>query len=489
MSLALAGLAFWAGILAVEAFPECRAPAAEPAVFEMKEASALAHGYVRGQAVSCASEPNEQVKAYPKLKSKKPYYGVVAFDRNYLEPDSGIEFQFVIDESGESADADETAKDDAEKEETPSLLDMLSSALLGKSKTPEPPKVVPNVITYDRLYIDSNRDLDLTNDPVLKPMKSPPPGAMLPYSGKQNVVFDFVSVPLDRGPDEGTGPFRVVPRLYIQEYEGVEYAQVDFAAAMGREGRIKIGSREYDARLGHQYVVSGRFDRPYTAVFLTALDGSEIERSGLSREMLGSMRLVDGKYYSLAASPAGDKLFVEEYDGGLGVFQIGSGKRDVQGGFNISGALRASDMRTLPVGQANGSSDSADRCEVPVGEYCFDYSTIQFGGLRISLSNNYHLDGGPRERTKQPPVYAVKIREEKPFVLDFSNEPEVLFASPGKDATFAPGEEIEVKAVLIDRELDIMIRRLYEKNVSLDPDVTISDSSGKEVGGGKLPFG
>jgi hypothetical protein len=50
----------------------------------------------------------------------------------------------------------------------------------------------------------------------------------------------------------------------------------------------------------------------------------------------------------------------------------------------------------------------------------------------------------------------------------------------------------EVKAVLVDPELDVMIRRLYDSDSGrryLDPIVTITDSSGDEVATGKLPFG
>jgi hypothetical protein len=101
------------------------------------------------------------------------------------------------------------------------------------------------------------------------------------------------------------------------------------------------------------------------------------------------------------------------------------------------------------------------------------------------------------------------VRKDQPFTLDFSNKPEVLFASPAKDRTFHPGETISVKAVLIDPKLDLMIRNLDDtqkrnkkkakpgdgkpqghlRDESLDPVVTISDSSGKTVSEGPMPFG
>ena len=85
----------------------------------------------------------------------------------------------------------------------------------------------------------------------------------------------------------------------------------------------------------------------------------------------------------------------------------------------------------------------------------------------------------------------------------------MLFASPAKDKTFRPGDEISVKAVLVDPVFDIMIRGLndttrktketvklgdgktttYDRELSLDPIVTISNAAGKKVAEGPMPFG
>ena len=93
--------------------------------------------------------------------------------------------------------------------------------------------------------------------------------------------------------------------------------------------------------------------------------------------------------------------------------------------------------------------------------------------------------------------------------MDFSNKPEVLFAAPAKNSVFKPGDEVQVYAVLVDPVLDIMIsglndmrqkikeeidmgdgkKEMREKNKSLDPTVTIADSSGKIVSEGTMPFG
>ena len=94
----------------------------------------------------------------------------------------------------------------------------------------------------------------------------------------------------------------------------------------------------------------------------------------------------------------------------------------------------------------------------------------------------------------------------RPFALDFSNKPDVMFASPAKDQRVKLGESLEVKAVLVDPKLDLMIRNLddttrkqnkgpdgqplgSERNLSLDPLVIITRANGEKVAEGVMPFG
>jgi len=137
-----------------------------------------------------------------------------------------------------------------------------------------------------------------------------------------------------------------------------------------------------------------------------------------------------------------------------------------------------------------------------VGDYLPNSLHVEFGRLQMFISDNYHSDGKPRERGGRPPVYAVHVRKDKPFVLDFSNQPEVLFASPVKAQRLKPGDPLEVKAVLVDPALDIMIRELADtirkpkpnqtrnsQYLSLDPTVTVKRTNGEKVAEGIMPFG
>lgn len=157
----------------------------------------------------------------------------------------------------------------------------------------------------------------------------------------------------------------------------------------------------------------------------------------------------------------------------------------------------------------SGGLEPVSECRLPVGDYIPNYVTIEYGDLRIGISENYHSDGKPMSVDRDSWVHGIQIREDKPFVWDFSTPPDVMFASPAKDQTYRPDDEISVKAVLIDPKLTVMIRRLndtsrmedkeietgdgrkstYKTQVSLDPIVTITNASGKQIAEGPMPFG
>ncbi len=226
--------------------------------------------------------------------------------------------------------------------------------------------------------------------------------------------------------------------------------------------------------------------------------------------MLSTMQRIDGTIYTIGVTPLGDKLIVKPYRGDFGIFKIGPGNRDIkdislQGSLSTeSGGIAVGPDPTTP----GTKQEKLPECEVPVGDYLPAYLTIEYGHLRLGISDSYHTEGKPRDMERRR-TYGMKIRKDAPFVLDFTNKPDVVFASPAKDKTARPGDEVEVKAVLVDPVLDIMIRRLddtrrnkketvkpdkgqeysYERPLSLDPQVTITDSAGKTVSEGVMPFG
>ena len=479
-------------------------PGPEEAVFELREVPVFGEGkpkdprLTRGQYALCEDKPDPAVKAYPKLTSKKPFYGKVKFDWFPGKRD-GIELHFVLDESGQPApDETESKPREEEKEKT------------AKPSPKEPAKKVKRS-SYDRLILDLNRDLDLTNDPPVGPMNDPP-WQWLPRWGteKKQVfeVFDYVSVDFDYGPGLGTRPFRILPWLIVSEKD--KAAAIRFAATEARQGRIEIGTRKYDVLLGQPYVITGRFDRLSTLLHFTPVDRFErVSQGGVDTDMLYAMRRFGDELYTFTTTPLGDKLIVKPYRGDFGVLKLGAGGRDIKG-LSLRGSLR-SETAAVEVGSDSlllNLLKKPSEVRVPVGDYLPSHLSMEYGSLRISISDNYHSDGRPRdwERTR---TYGFKIRKDKPFVLDFSNKPAVLFASPAKGQTVKPGDEVSVAAVLVDPVLDVMIRHLddattkekqtykrddgaevsFERSKSLDPLVTVTDSKGKTIAEGKMPFG
>jgi hypothetical protein len=401
----------------------------EQIAFNLEEISAFAidekllHEFVRGKVSACREQAEAEVEIYPVFKSKKPLYGSVWFAGEYGNKYSGIQYHFAIDESAGTG------------------------------------------MGYDRFYFDLNRDFDLTNEKLCKPLQNPPDGALQKYSSiDKQICFDYLNVNFDFG-SNGRRPLEIMPRLTLFENG---YKSLSFTTTKAHKGEINIDGKKYIAYLGHNYLIDGWFDHPSTALHLIPKEDKSSRPGWWGADQLRGIHQIKGTYYCFSATPAGDKLFVRPYDGDFGKFRIGSGWRLV---FNkkMNGSVISKD-KALAVGKALEHDWPKDTrsCRLPVGDYLPAMLNITFGSLSIDISDNYHSDGKPRDRGGIPAVYGIKIRKNKPFVLNFSNKPDVIFASPAADLRLKPGDNLDVKAVLVDPELDIMIRGLRAKSSYAD---------------------
>jgi len=237
--------------------------------------------------------------------------------------------------------------------------------------------------------------------------------------------------------------------------------------------------------------------------------------------LLNSMHMINGTYYHFAINSTGDKLFVRPYEGNFGTFEVGAGGCDTHE-VTITGSLLSKDT-AVPIGGElkNGWPKSAQRCQVPEGDYLPGYMSISLSTLNkeisddgqseslstlsIRISNINHSDGKSNDMNG-PKIYGINIRKNNFFVLDFSNEPEVVFASPTKGQRVKPGGEVLVKAVLTDPKLHIVIgiQQGKYREVSISPDgkrtvkesvgpihpkVIILRADGEKVAEGIMPFG
>ena len=454
-----------------------KAALTEPAVFAMKEVPAFGkeeaegstrYRYPSGAFSVCSPAPSNEVKAYPKLKSKRPLYGSLTLDGSPVGAKPGKTLYFVLDQSGEAASV--AAEEKTEK-------------AAGKKTASE------GTLKYDRLYFDCNGDLDLTNDGFVK-LADKPPYEDLPPGTASDGFFDDVKVMIDFGPELGTRPVVLVPHGSTFAADGV---LMQFLPKTARQGKIRLGGKQYVARLSQSRMLSGRYDRPFVQLELSSVEGSKTApfRPG----PLGQMRWIDGQFVTLSASPLGDKLTVEPYRGETGILEIGAGGRAITD-LGITGQLvsRTGVMVALAEGPLTGEA-MARRCPLPVGDYTLPAFTAKHGRLRFS--GRMAANSGGSSAVTPLPSYPIQIRKDKPFVMEFSGKPEVKFMTPPKDQAFKPGDNVRIAAMLTEPWQGIQITGLWDTTskeggpamARLDPTIAIRNAAGEVVTEGKMPFG
>jgi hypothetical protein len=441
---------------------------------DTKEASRFR--FPRGQFIMCSDRPSREVKAYPKLKSKKPLYGSVIFSPSGPDYRSGTKYCFVLDESGEEQPA---AK---EKEEKPAADEKISAPGRGR-----PPR-----LQHDRLYFDLDGDLDLTNDAPLELATKPPfAGIQLPDAR----LFADLVVKFDFGSPLGKRGFAMVPRLRSL---GPGYAILELVPKTARQGTIRIAGQEYSVLLSQSQVISGRFDHALvSAEFSPRTDAPARLASSLSGP-LGAIRVIDDQVVKLSASPLGDRLSIEPYQGECGLLKIGAGGRTITN-LGIAGVLR-SKSGEVRAGDGRFQDGGLPRqIKLPVGDYLPMNLIIQHGRLRFTC-RMHSEPRGDDGRSSPPLPYSIKIRKDEPFVLNFSGKPAVSFSSPRKGQTFKPGQNGMVRAMLTEPTQGIAITGLWDVSTKvadkegrdlnrLDPSIVIRNAKGEVVVHGKMPFG
>jgi len=407
-------------------------------------------------------EPFKKVKQYPDLHTDKPLYGELPV---YSDLQNVVKtLYWVIDESAGS----------------------------GKG--------------YDTFFVDLNNDLDLGNDKPLTVQKSPPKGAVLKKEYmKQQTCFSTFTLEFDND-DNGSHSIEIMPRLWFYN----DSPRLNFIPTKVPRGRFKLAGKKFDVYLGYDSV-RDKLNDPLCTFFLVNEDDQETPATWEWAGSLMSMHRIGSSWYQFSATARGDKVTATKYEGDFGTLELGAGSRDFKN-LGIKGSVFSSDHHGLAIGgdiTEAGAQKLARSCRLPTGDYTLAYATIQYGFLSISISQNYHNDG--QRMAKNHPklafekwIYGIKIREDCPFVLDFSNEPEVLFIEPISTQRFKTDEEVKVMAVLIDPKLDIMIRRITkmmdrydsdgkkrrnQKLTKLDPKVLITRTDGEKVAEGVMPFG
>jgi len=225
---------------------------------------------------------------------------------------------------------------------------------------------------------------------------------------------------------------------------------------------------------------------------------------------LNSYHKIDDKFFEFKVIEDGNKIAARPYKGPLGTIKVGKGDRELEK-VEFNGSVHQKDSVAAPIGIIEDYwTGPVTECRIPVGDYTAYLMKVTYDNLAIDISNNYHTNAQGKSGGKEI-VYGMQVREDKPYVLDFSNEPMVIFEQPSKSqTTFSRGDQINFAAVLIDPKLDIMIRGLNDTSVKvdkeykdangkviqtakvskpLDPNVVIARADGEVIAEGVMPFG
>jgi hypothetical protein len=354
---------------------------------------------------------------------------------------------------------------------------------------------------YDLLYFDENGDEDLTNDRPRRLSKEVTQ-RLAAQPSLNETYFELVKVLLDFGPG-GVQSLELLPHLWTSTGSG---PHLELTAAHVHVGEFKVDFQSYQAFLGYGFTIQGPLDQPDTTLILTPAGGEPASWWGADR--LRAMHRMGSRYYRFSCTPTGDKLTVRPYEGALGIFEFAAGGRKVDK-LVLRGSLESSES-IVAVGDWLGDDlpGANQQSRIPVGDYYPALAEVEMGDLRFSFSNNYH-PRAPGQLTGHAPVYSIAIRADKPYVLDLSNKPVVLFTQPQADARVRVGDEVKIEAVLVDPALDIMIGSLTDparirrepfklpdgrevmmvRPWSYDPNAVITRANGEIVAKGTMPFG
>ena len=293
----------------------------------------------------------------------------------------------------------------------------------------------------------------------------------------------------------------------ISKLELPKYHMASFIHRMKREnkedikeGRIILANRSYKMILG---------ERPKSEFFLF-----DVEK-GFGPNWLGSSSLqsyhkIGDIFYEFMLIENNTKIAARPYKGPLGTIKAGKGGRELEK-VEFNGSVYKPGSISAPIGTTEECWPSpVVECSIPTGDYTAYIMKVTYDNLAIDISNNYHTNAQGLPSYKHT-VYGMQVRQDKPYVLDFSNEPMVIFDQPPMSQTSSSrGQEIIFAAVLIDPNLDIMIRGLDDTSVkvdkeykdatgkvihtrkankSLDPNVVIARADGEVIAEGVMPFG
>jgi len=189
---------------------------------------------------------------------------------------------------------------------------------------------------------------------------------------------------------------------------------------------------------------------------------------------LHSYHKIDDELFEFMLIEGDTKIAARPYKGPLGTIKLGKGGRELEK-VGFTGSLFMKGGISAPI----GTMIPVQECRIPVGDYTLGTLSgnlyVTYDNLYIRISNYSNARGRSGQKDT---IYPIQVRQDKPYVLDFSNEPIVIFSRPPMNkTTYSRGDEIKFATVLIDPKLDIMINRLHDTSVKVDREYKRSDGT------------
>ena len=188
---------------------------------------------------------------------------------------------------------------------------------------------------------------------------------------------------------------------------------------------------------------------------------------------LHSYHNIDDELYEFMLIEGDTKIAARPYQGPVGTIKLGKGGRQLEK-VGFRGSLFMKGGISAPI----GTMRQVEECHIPVGDYTlgmFPCLYVTYDNLYFRISN---YSNARRRYSEKDIIYPILVRQDKPYVLDFSNKPMVIFDhSHRSQTTFSRGDEIKFYTSLIDPKLDIRIERLHDRYVIVDREYKRSDGT------------
>jgi len=320
----------------------------------------------------------EIVKKEPKYESDCPFRGVAKFGTQ--------EYAFALDEAvpesekkkAESEDKDSKSKDDNAKPDdketkskpAKSLAGSLLSALSSSDQEAEAPNQ-PKAVAYNRLYFDANHNGDLTDDKVIEAASLP--NRVLPANYR---MFEFPRVDITLDVDGTPVDYAFFLRGHVNASRDYSYAIVQINSAAYREGDITLDGKKRHVVL-IDFNSNGRFDDEISISKNIMRSGGQLypeqgdmllidpdqgnrgytspyeATSNSYQHYVSKMVNIDGRYYNLKISPAGDKLTLTPSSTPLGKITNPNGRFNAVI-YGDNGFLKISGEKDTPISIPEG---------------------------------------------------------------------------------------------------------------------------------------